>query len=65
MMPVEAAASATLGAFIAGGAAGQSAEEIVRDLDARSLASGAGQALPSACAQGICPGNPHQAGNSE
>jgi hypothetical protein len=39
MMPVEAAASATLGAFIAGGAAGQSAEEIVRDLDVRSLAS--------------------------
>ena len=38
MMPVEAAASATLGAFIAGGAAGQSAEEIVRDLDVRSLA---------------------------
>jgi hypothetical protein len=38
MMPVEAAASATLGAFIAGGAGGQSAEEIVRDLDVRSLA---------------------------
>ena len=38
MVPVEAAASATLGAFIAGGAAGQTAEEIVRDLDARSLA---------------------------
>jgi len=37
MLPVEAAARATLGAFIAGGAAGQSAEEIVRDLDARSL----------------------------
>jgi hypothetical protein len=38
MMPVEAAASATLGAFIAGGAGGQNAEEIVRDLDVRSLA---------------------------
>ena len=38
MLPVEAAARATLGAFIAGGAAGQTAEEIVRDLDARSLA---------------------------
>ena len=37
MLPVEAAARATLGAFIAGGAAGQTAEEIVRDLDARSL----------------------------
>ena len=38
MMPVEAAARAALGAFIAGGAGGQTAEEIVRDLDARSLA---------------------------
>ena len=38
LLPVEAAASAALGAFIAGGAAGQTAEEIVRDLDARSLA---------------------------
>jgi hypothetical protein len=37
MLPVEAAARATLGAFIAGGAGGQSAEEIVRDLNARSL----------------------------
>jgi hypothetical protein len=37
MLPVEAAARATLGAFIAGGAAGQTAEEIVRNLDARSL----------------------------
>jgi len=37
MLPVEAAARATLGAFIAGGAAGQTAEEIIRDLDARSL----------------------------
>ena len=37
MLPVEAAARAMLGAFIAGGAAGQTAEEIVRDLDARSL----------------------------
>jgi hypothetical protein len=37
MLPVEAAARATLGAFIAGGAAGQTAEEIVCDLDARSL----------------------------
>jgi hypothetical protein len=37
MLPVEAAARAALGAFIAGGAAGQTAEEIVRDRDARSL----------------------------
>jgi hypothetical protein len=37
MLPVEAAARATVGAFIAGGAGGQSAEEIVRDLDTRSL----------------------------
>jgi hypothetical protein len=37
-VPVEAAARATLGAFIAGGAGGQTAEEIVRDLDTRSLA---------------------------
>ena len=37
MLPVEAAARATLGGFIAGGVAGQTAEEIVRDLDARSL----------------------------
>jgi len=38
MVPVEAAASATLGAFIAGGAGGQTAEEIVRDLDTMTLA---------------------------
>ena len=38
MVPVEAAARAALGAFMAGGAGGQTAEEIVRDLDARSLA---------------------------
>ena len=38
MVPVEVAARAALGAFIAGGAAGQSAEEILRELDARSLA---------------------------
>ena len=38
MLPVEAAARAMLGAFIAGGAAGHTAEEIVRDLDASSLA---------------------------
>jgi len=37
-VPVEAAVRATIGAFIAGGAGGQSAEEIVRDLDTRSLA---------------------------
>jgi hypothetical protein len=37
-VPVEAAARATLGAFIAGGAGGQTAEEIVRQLDTRSLA---------------------------
>ena len=38
MVPVEAAVHATLGAFIAGGAGGQTAEEVVRDLDTRSLA---------------------------
>ena len=38
MVPVEAAVRATLGAFIAGGAGGQTAEEIVRELDTRSLA---------------------------
>jgi hypothetical protein len=38
MVPVEAAVRATIGAFIAGGAGGQSTEEIVRDLDTRSLA---------------------------
>jgi len=38
MMPVEAAVRATIGAFIAGGAGGQTAEEIVRDLDTTSLA---------------------------
>jgi hypothetical protein len=37
MVPVEVAVRTTLGAFIAGGAGGQTAEEIVRDLDARSL----------------------------
>jgi hypothetical protein len=37
-VPVEVAARAALGAFIAGGAGGQSTEEIVRELDARSLA---------------------------
>jgi hypothetical protein len=38
MMPVEAAARAALGAFIAGGAGAQTTEEIVRELNARSLA---------------------------
>ncbi len=38
LVPVEAAALAALGAFIAGGAGGLSVEELVRDLDARSLA---------------------------
>ncbi|HEX3305803.1 MAG TPA: hypothetical protein VHS32_06125, partial [Streptosporangiaceae bacterium] len=37
MVPVEAAVRATIGAFIAGGAGGQTAEEIVHDLDTRSL----------------------------
>jgi len=37
-VPVEAAVRATIGAFIAGGAGGQTAEEIVRDLDTMSLA---------------------------
>lgn len=38
MVPVKAAARAALGAFIAGGAGGQTAEELVGELDARSLA---------------------------
>jgi hypothetical protein len=38
MVPVEAAVRATLGAVIAGGAGGQTAEEVVRELDTRSLA---------------------------
>jgi hypothetical protein len=38
MVPVEAAVRATIGAFVAGGAGGQTAEGIVRDLDTRSLA---------------------------
>lgn len=38
MVPVEAAVRATIGAFMAGGAGGQTAEEIVRDLDTKRLA---------------------------
>jgi len=38
MVPVEVAALAAVGACLAGGASGQTAEEIVRELDARSLA---------------------------
>lgn len=38
LIPTEAAVRAVLGAFIAGGAAGQTAEERLRDVDARSLA---------------------------
>jgi hypothetical protein len=38
LVPVEAAARAALGAFIAAGAGGRSVEETVRDLDTRSLA---------------------------
>jgi hypothetical protein len=38
MVPVEVAARAVVGAFLAGGASGQTAEETVRELDARSLA---------------------------
>ncbi len=49
LVPVEAAARATLGAFIAGGAGGQTAEEIVRDLDTRSLAG----ALARRCRQRV------------
>jgi hypothetical protein len=39
LIPVDAAALAVLGAFIAGGAGGQTTEETVRDVDSRSLAS--------------------------
>ena len=49
LVPVEAAARAALGAFIAGGAGGRSVEEIVRDLDARSLA----KALAKRCGQRV------------
>jgi hypothetical protein len=38
MVPVEVAVRAVVGAFLAGGASGQTAEETVRELDARSLA---------------------------
>jgi hypothetical protein len=38
VVPLEAAALAVLGAFMAGGAGGQSPEETVRDVDSRSLA---------------------------
>ena len=38
LIPVDAAALAILGAFIAGGAGGQTTEETVRDVDSRSLA---------------------------
>ncbi len=38
LIPVDAAALAVLGACIAGGAAGQTTEETVRDVDSRSLA---------------------------
>ena len=51
MMPVEAAARAALGAFIAGGAGAQTAEEIVRELDARSLA----KVLARRCRQRLRP----------
>jgi hypothetical protein len=37
VVPVEAAALAVLGAFMAGGAGGQSPEEIVREVDTRNL----------------------------
>ena len=48
-MPVEAAARAALGAFIAAGAGGRSVEETVRDLDTRSLA----KALAKRCRQRV------------
>jgi hypothetical protein len=38
VVPLEAAALAVLGAFMAGGAGGESVEETVRDVDTRSLA---------------------------
>ena len=38
LVPVEAAVRAALGAFMAGGAGGQAIEEIMRDVDTRSLA---------------------------
>jgi hypothetical protein len=49
LIPVEAAARAALGAFIAAGAGGQGVEEIVRDLDARSLA----KVLAKRCGQRV------------
>jgi hypothetical protein len=49
MVPVEVAARAALGAFIAGGAGGRTTEEIVRELGARSLA----KVLASRCRQRI------------
>jgi hypothetical protein len=59
MVPVEAAASATLGAFIAGGAGGQSAEEIVRDLDARSLARVLARRCRQRVRRAFVPVSPH------
>ena len=49
LVPVEAAARAALGAFIAAGAGGASVEETVRDLDTRSLA----RALAKRCRQRV------------
>ena len=49
LVPVEAAARAALGAFIAAGAGGRSVEETVRDLDTRSLA----KALAKRCRQRV------------
>jgi len=49
MVPVEVAARAAVGAFLAGGASGRTAEETVRELDARSLA----KVLASRCRQRV------------
>jgi hypothetical protein len=49
LVPVEAAVRAALGAFMAGGAAGQTIEEMVREVDARSLA----KVLTKRCTQRV------------
>jgi hypothetical protein len=59
MLPVEAAARATLGAFIAGGVAGQTAEEIVRDLDVRSLAKVLARRCRQRVRRAFVPVSPH------
>ena len=61
MVPVEVAARAALGAFIAGGAGGQITEEIVRELDARSLAKVLARRCRQRVRRAFVPVNPNWA----